>query len=114
MSDTISRTVDLSSLKAPQLKTLLGEYNNHIKYLEHRLSVHIHQRKTDFVISGELDSVARAELILAQLADEAQSSDVISPEDLHLLVQTSFSREQDLALENYAAVSYTHLRAHET
>ena len=102
MSDTISRTVDLSSLKAHQLKTLLGEYNNHIKYLEHRLSVHIHQRKTDFVISGELDSVARAERILAQLADEAQSNDVISPEDLHLLVQTSFSREQDLALDNEA------------
>ena len=103
MSDTISRTVDLSSLKAHQLKTLLGEYNNHIKYLEHRLSVHIHQRKTDFVISGELDSVTRAERILVQLADEAQSNDVISPEDLHLLVQTSFSREQDLALENDAA-----------
>ena len=103
MSDTISRTVDLSSLKAHQLKTLLGEYNNHIKYLEHRLSVHIHQRKTDFVISGELDSVTRAERILVQLADEAQSNDVISPEDLHLLVQTSFSREQDLALENNAA-----------
>ena len=55
------------------------------------------------MISGELDSVTRAERILAQLADETQSNDVISPEDLHLLVQTSFSREQDLALENEAA-----------
>ena len=100
MSDTISRTVDLSSLKAQQLKTLLGEYNNHIKYLEHRLSVHIHQRKTDFVISGELESVARAERILVQLADEVQSNESISPEDLHLLVQTSFSREQDLSLDD--------------
>lgn len=100
MSDTISRTVNLSSLKAQQLKTLLGEYNNHIKYLEHRLSVHIHQRKTDFVISGDLDSVARAERILMQLADDVQSNETIAPEHLHLLVQTSFSREQDLALDD--------------
>ncbi|MBR7552215.1 hypothetical protein KC220_27100, partial [Mycobacterium tuberculosis] len=55
------------------------------------------------MISGELDSVTRAERILVQLADEAQRNDVISPEDLHLLVQTRFSREQDVALENDAA-----------
>ena len=49
MSDTISRTIDLSHLSTQQLKTLLGEYNNHIKYLEHRLGIHIHQHKTNIV-----------------------------------------------------------------
>ena len=96
MSDTISRTIDLSHLNTHQLKTLLGEYNNHIKYLEHRLGIHIHQRKTDFVISGDLEPVERGERILTQLAEEVQGNDTITPEDLHILVQTSFSREQDL------------------
>lgn len=96
MSDTISRTVDLSHLDTHQLKTLLGEYNNHIKYLEHRLDIHIHQRKTDFVLSGELESVERGERILTQLADEVESNEAITPADLHILVQTSFSREHDL------------------
>ncbi len=97
LSDTIQRSVDLSSLTTQQLKSLLGEYNNHIKYLEQRLDVQIHQRKTDFVISGDFDPVERAEKILIQLADEVQTNTDITPEDLHMLIQTSFSREIDLA-----------------
>lgn len=103
MSDTISRTVDLSHLNTQQLKTLLGEYNNHIKYLEHRLGIHIHQRKTDFVLSGELDPVERGERIIRQLAEEVESNDTITPENLHILVQTSFSREQDQLIDNETA-----------
>lgn len=102
MSDTISRTIDLSHLDTHQFKTLVGEYNNHIKYLEHRLGVHIHQRKTDFVLSGDLDPVERGERILTQLADEVQSNATITPEDLHILVQTSFSREHDVQSDTAA------------
>lgn len=95
MSDTISRTINFSDLSTHQLKTLLGEYNNHIKYIEHRLGIHIHQRKTGFVVSGDFEPVERAERILVQLADEVKSNETITPEDLHILVQTSFSREAD-------------------
>ena len=102
MSDTIRRTVTLSHLTTQQLKNLLGEYNNHIKYLEQRLGVHTHQRKTDFVVSGELEAVERAERILLQLANEVDANEVITPENLHLLVQTSVSREQDLLMDEMA------------
>lgn len=95
MSDTISRTIDLSHLSTQQLKTLLGEYNNHIKYLEHRLGIHIHQHKTNFVLSGDFEPVERGERILTLLADEVETRDIITPEDLHILVQTSFKREDD-------------------
>lgn len=98
MSDTISRTIDLSHLSTHQLKTLLGEYNNHIKYLEHRLGIHIHQRKTDFVLSGDFEPVERAERILTQLAEEVEGHEAITAEDLHILVQTSFKREDDHAM----------------
>ncbi len=92
MTDTISRTVDFSHLTTNQLKSLLGEYNNHIRYIEHRLNVHIQQRKTQFIISGELNQVERAEHILQQLAEESEIHEHISPQELHLLVQTSISR----------------------
>jgi phosphate starvation-inducible PhoH-like protein len=95
LSDTISRTIDLSHLSTQQLKTLLGEYNNHIKYLEHRLGIHIHQHKTNFVLSGDFEPVERGERILTLLADEVETRDIITPEDLHILVQTSFKREDD-------------------
>ncbi len=95
MSDTISRTIDLSHLSTQQLKTLLGEYNNHIKYLEHRLGIHIHQHKTNFVLSGDFEPVERGERILTLLADEVETRDLITSEDLHILVQTSFKREDD-------------------
>jgi phosphate starvation-inducible PhoH-like protein len=95
LSDTISRTIDLSHLSTQQLKTLLGEYNNHIKYLEHRLGIHIHQHKTNFVLSGDFEPVERGERVLTLLADEVETRDLITPEDLHILVQTSFKREDD-------------------
>ena len=108
MSDTIRRTVTLSHLTTQQLKNLLGEYNNHIKYLEQRLGVHIHQRKTDFVVSGELEAVERAERILLQLANEVDANEVITPENLHLLVQTSVSREQDLLMDEMPQKAASH------
>ena len=98
MSDTISRTVSLSHLNASQFKTLLGEYNNHIKYIENRLQLHIHQRKDSLVLSGELGQIEQAERVLMQLAVEAQSREHITPEELHILVQTSFARENDVDL----------------
>lgn len=97
MSETIQRSVDLSSLTTHQLKSLLGEYNNHIKYLEQRLDVQIHQRKSEFVVSGDFEPVERAEKILLQLADDVQTNTDITPEDLHMLIQTSFSREAQLS-----------------
>lgn len=100
MTDSISRTVDLADLTTQQLKTLLGEYNNHIKYIEHRLNVHIQQRKTNFVISGDLLQVEQAEYVLTQLAEEAQTCDYISSEELHILVQTSVSRDKNQLLSS--------------
>lgn len=107
MADTISRTVDFSNLSASQFKTLLGEYNNHVKYIEHRLDVHIHQRKDSVVVSGELSQVEQAERVLTQLAEEAQIQENITPEALHLLVQTSFAREAEIEVADEPVDGFT-------
>lgn len=91
----MSRHVTFESLTPAQLKTVLGEYNNHIKYLQDRLDIKISQRQGDFILSGDLIGVERGERILYKLADEAQNSKDISAAELHLIIQSSISRDQE-------------------
>lgn len=93
MTDTVTRKVNLDFLTSPQLKVLVGEYNNHLKYIQDRLGIHINQRQYKFTLAGDLTAVERADYILNKLADEAQTADDISPEELHLIIQASLSRD---------------------
>ena len=92
LTDTITRKVNLDFLTSSQLKTLLGEYNNHLKYIQDRLDITINQRQHKFALSGDLTAVERGEIILNKLADEALTATHITPEELHLIIQSSMSR----------------------
>ncbi len=92
LTDTITRKVNLDFLTSSQLKTLLGEYNNHLKYIQDRLDITINQRQHKFTLSGDLTAVERGENILNKLADEALTATHITPEELHLIIQSSMSR----------------------
>lgn len=96
MTDSMSRRVIFESLTQAQLKTVLGEYNHHIKYLQERLDIKISQRQGDFCLSGDITAVERGEQILYKLADEAQNSKDISAEELHLIIQSSIARDEDV------------------
>lgn len=89
----MTRTLTLDQLNAKQLKTLLGEYNHHLKYIQDRLDIQINQRQHTFTLAGDLNAVERGELILTKLAQESQHSQHISAEELHLIIQTSLSRD---------------------
>ncbi len=106
MTDSMSRHVIFEHLTQAHLKTMLGEYNNHLKYIQDRLEVKISQRQGDFCVSGDITNIERAERILYKLADEAQNSKDISAEELHLIIQSSISRDQDIA-DDKAALSAT-------
>lgn len=95
MTDAVTRKVNLDFLTSPQLKTLVGEYNNHIKYIQDRLDININQRQHKFTLAGDLIAVERGDYILNKLADEARSSEDITPEELHLIIQASMSRKFD-------------------
>ena len=41
----MSRRIKFESLTPAQLKTVLGEYNNHMKYIQERLDIKIMQRQ---------------------------------------------------------------------
>jgi len=78
----------------------LGEFNNHLKYLQERLDIKISQRNGDFTLSGDLGGVELGERILYKLADEAQNSKDISPQELHLIIQSSLARDDDEVIDN--------------
>lgn len=98
----MSRHVIFEHLTQAHFKTMLGEYNNHLKYIQDRLDVKISQRQGDFCVSGDITNIERAERILYKLADEAQNSKDISAEELHLIIQSSISRDQDIADDRVA------------
>lgn len=95
MTDSMSRRIKFDSLTPAQLKTVLGEYNNHMKYMQDRLDIKISQRQGDFCLSGDILGVERGERIIYKLVDEAQNTKDISAEELHLIIQSSISRDQD-------------------
>lgn len=74
-----------------RLKSMLGAYNGHLKQIEQRLDVKILHRGDVFYIDGELEAVERAESLLQRLYDEAEISQQISADLLHMLIQTSQS-----------------------
>ena len=96
MTDSMSRRIKFESLTPAQLKTVLGEYNNHIKYIQQRLDIKISQRQGDFCLSGDILGVERGERIIYKMVDEAQNTKDISAEELHLIIQSSLARDEDI------------------
>jgi len=96
LTDTMSRRIKFESLTPAQLKTVLGEYNNHMKYIQERLDIKIMQRQGDFCLSGDVTAVERGERIIYKMVDEAQNTKDISAEELHLIIQSSISRDEDM------------------
>ncbi len=103
MTDSMSRRIKFESLTPAQLKTVLGEYNNHMKYIQERLDIKISQRQGDFCLSGDITNVERGERIIYKMVDEAQNSKDITAQELHLIIQASISRDQDMEDEKQAA-----------
>jgi len=96
LTDSMSRRIKFEFLTPAQLKTVLGEYNNHMKYIQERLDIKIIQRQGDFCLSGDVTNVERGERIIYKMVDEAQNTKDISAEELHLIIQSSISRDEDI------------------
>jgi len=90
-------------LTPAQLKTVLGEYNNHMKYIQERLDIKISQRQGDFCLSGDILGVERGERIIYKMVDEAQNTKDISAEELHLIIQSSIARDEDIEADKQLA-----------
>lgn len=103
MTDSMSRRIHFESLTSAQLKTVLGEYNKHMKYIQERLDIKISQRQGDFCLSGDILGVERGERIIYKMVDEAQNTKDISAEELHLIIQSSIARDEDIEADKQLA-----------
>lgn len=72
-----------------RLQSMLGAYNSHLKQIEQRLDVKIDHRGDSFYLDGGIDEVERAEILLQQLYAEAEVSQQISADVIHLMIQGS-------------------------
>ncbi|MDO4426693.1 MAG: PhoH family protein [Moraxella sp.] len=108
---TITRTLPFE-LATNELKTLLGEYNTHLKYLQERLEVAIIQRGDSFIITGDLTQVERCQIVLEKLCDEVAETGVLTGETLHLFVQSAFARNLETGSEPLADTAKTPNTSH--
>ena len=104
LTSSVRRTVEFPGVTLERLKSMLGAYNAHLKLIEQRLSVKITQRGDSFTIDGDLETVARAEILLQRLYEESAENRGITPDQLHLIIQGSqtereISDDEDADLE---------------
>lgn len=89
LTASVRRTVEVEGVTLERLKSMLGAYNAHLKLIEQRLDVKIAQRGDLFIIDGELPAVERAEILLQRLYEESSENRLVTPDQLHLLIQGS-------------------------
>ncbi len=78
---------DLEPVDARRFAELCGQFNEHLKQIEHRLGIRISNRGQHFELSGEADPVQAGEQVLQRLYNETSVSNSLTPEMVHLFLQ---------------------------
>lgn len=82
-----TRRVVLEPNDPQRLAALCGPFDQNLKHLERRLSVHIRNRGHEFQISGPQPRVEAADALLHQLYVETREREQIEPDFVHLYLQ---------------------------
>ncbi|HEB95891.1 MAG TPA: PhoH family protein [Sedimenticola thiotaurini] len=99
-----SLDLTLTPVDNHRLANLCGQLDEHLRQIERRLGIEINNRGNHFRLIGEASSIRAGGEVLENLYDEA-GSQVLTPEQVHLFLQTSGiddllqSRLQDQAPE---------------
>ncbi len=87
LPEPAARQLVLEPNDARRLATLCGQFGSHIKQIEKRLDITIHNRGNNFVIDGPAERADVADKVIQQLYAEAADAEQLSPEDVHLALQ---------------------------
>lgn len=79
--------IHLEPVDARRLVNLGGQYDCHLKQIEQRLSILIHNRGNAFVLEGEEERLQIAAKVLQQLYAETADEVHITPDAVHLALQ---------------------------
>lgn len=70
-----------------RLANLCGELDGHIKLIEKRLGIEIHNRGSKFQLSGDAESIGTASTILQNLYKTTANDIMLTPNEVHLALQ---------------------------
>jgi phosphate starvation-inducible PhoH-like protein len=82
-----SITLTLEPDDSRRLANLCGQFDSHLKHIEKRLDVEIHNRANVFAIHGEERHIQLAGRVLQQLYNDTSSDTEITPAEVHLALQ---------------------------
>lgn len=82
-------TITLEPNDARRLACLCGQFDEHLRQIEQRLNIQIHNRGNVFAISGEGSNAQAAGNLLINLYQEATEEDNLTPDTVHLFLQQS-------------------------
>lgn len=74
---------------ARRLAILCGELGSHLKQIEKRLDLEIHNRGNTFSINGPSERAELAGKVIQQLYADTAEAEQLAPEDVHLALQES-------------------------
>jgi phosphate starvation-inducible PhoH-like protein len=84
----------LTPFHADALANVCGQVNEHLKLLESRLGIEIHNRSNEFKVSGEPEQAVLASEMLKQLYQESIDGTNITLELIHLYLQKSGTEQR--------------------
>lgn len=96
MNSDDAKQFDLKPADPRRLAALCGQFDEHLKHIERRMSVRIGYRGHHFRIEGETEHANAAAEVLRHLYRETEALDDISPDMVHLYIRESgFERLPD-------------------
>lgn len=99
-SSSNTLTITLEPNDARRLACLCGQFGEHLRQIEQRLNIQIHNRGNVFAISGSTNDAQAAGNLLINLYEEASEQDRLTPDTVHLFLQQS---DLELRMEQPAA-----------
>lgn len=98
LASSVTRALSLEPYDARALASLCGQFDEHLRQIEKRLSIVIKNRGNVFEVQGENDSLSAAGTLIENLYQEALDGVTINPETIHLNLQESgLAMQQDIS-----------------
>ena len=88
-TSSVTRTLSLEPNDSRALAILCGQFDEHFRQIEQRLSVSIKNRGNQFEISGDQEAITSANILLKKIYQDALDGATINPESIHLNLQES-------------------------
>lgn len=85
-TDRTTVQFELTPVDTERLMNLSGQFDKHLRQIEDRLGIEIHNRAHQFSVKGKPDTVQTAINLLRDLYEETRTT-ILAPEHIHLFMQ---------------------------